>query len=326
MQTTMYGFDDVCRLINNGHTLLIAGDENLLDKLPKGKWIAGTTPYFMSGDGCLISKDLLSVVDLTNITDSVEITTYDIVSIKNIYRDSKQGGFSVIIIPAFSDIHVSFAINAQDYHDFGVVPLVGWVSGFLLSDVSAMAKTYYGPSAAASHALAVVMHVALPANKYADLGIVNLFEQGNGDEIEFLETGFSVSEALVNGNKTDFSTYLKCNGIDTRLPLVADYNSERINTSIKDVCSGRVSFYAPVFRGVKYKVAAPIGDYVNGFTDAVEKQNLSPLYACNCILNFLYSNLEGKRTGDIVGPITFGEIGYILLNQTLVALSIKDLK
>jgi hypothetical protein len=43
------------------------------------------------------------------------------------------------------------------------------------------------------------------------------------------------------------------------------------------------------------------------------------------ILNYLYSNLEGMRTGDMVGPITFGEIAYQLLNQTLVYLTIHSI-
>ena len=47
-------------------------------------------------------------------------------------------------------------------------------------------------------------------------------------------------------------------------------------------------------------------------------------FSCNCILNYLYSELEGKKTGGITGPITFGEIAYQLLNQTMVYLTIED--
>ena len=42
------------------------------------------------------------------------------------------------------------------------------------------------------------------------------------------------------------------------------------------------------------------------------------------MLNYLYAELEGKKTGSIVGPITFGEIAYVLLNQTLVHLLIEQ--
>lgn len=36
--------------------------------------------------------------------------------------------------------------------------------------------------------------------------------------------------------------------------------------------------------------------------------------------------LEGKKTGDVTGPVTFGEIAYQLLNQTLVYLNIIDIR
>jgi hypothetical protein len=41
-------------------------------------------------------------------------------------------------------------------------------------------------------------------------------------------------------------------------------------------------------------------------------------------LNYLYSGLEGRNTAPFVGPITFGEIAYQLLNQTLVYLQMQD--
>jgi hypothetical protein len=46
--------------------------------------------------------------------------------------------------------------------------------------------------------------------------------------------------------------------------------------------------------------------------------------SCNCIVNFVNSSLEGRTTGGIVGPITFGEIAYQLLNQTMVYLTVSD--
>ena len=119
---------------------------------------------------------------------------------------------------------------------------------------------------------------------------------------------------------------MTANKVDTRLPLVADYCGAMINVSIKgvDAAAKRVDFYAPVFPGVEYRIAAPVGDYVNGFQAALPKLDTGITFSCNCILNFLYSNLEGKRTASITGPITFGEIGYQLLNQTLVYLTINE--
>ena len=51
-----------------------------------------------------------------------------------------------------------------------------------------------------------------------------------------------------------------------------------------------------------------------------------PVFACNCILNYLYGKLEGKKTGHLTGPFTFGEIAHQLLNQTLVRLCVYDVR
>jgi light-regulated signal transduction histidine kinase (bacteriophytochrome) len=41
-------------------------------------------------------------------------------------------------------------------------------------------------------------------------------------------------------------------------------------------------------------------------------------------LNYVHAGLEGRRTPGFLGPATFGEIAYQLLNQTLVYLRIAD--
>jgi hypothetical protein len=35
--------------------------------------------------------------------------------------------------------------------------------------------------------------------------------------------------------------------------------------------------------------------------------------------------LDGKKTGEITGPVTFGEVAYQLFNQTMVYLTVSDL-
>ena len=77
----------------------------------------------------------------------------------------------------------------------------------------------------------------------------------------------------------------------------------------------------------EYKVAAPVSDYVTAFKNSLPKSAMgNVVFSCNCILNYLYSELEGKRTGSITGPITFGEIAYQLLNQTLAYATIQDVR
>ena len=173
------------------------------------------------------------------------------------------------------------------------------------------------------------MHVQLPTDKIVEIGIVNIFEQGAGDTITFAQTSFGATDAMVNGSKVNFADYITENGVDTKLPLVADMFGAMINTSFQGVDSANkaVNFYAPVFEGVEYKVAKPVGDFVSDFMTRVPMDvgdNL--VFSCNCILNYLYAELEGKKTANFTGPITFGEIAYQLLNQTLAYITIDDVR
>jgi len=129
----------------------------------------------------------------------------------------------------------------------------------------------------------------------------------------------------MDGVETRLSDYIVENGIDIQLPLVADMCGAMINTSVEsvDAEAGRVRFYAPVFPGIDYRFAAPIGDYAAEFARRVpDCDNIC--FACNCVLNYFYGELEGKRLGGLTMPMTFGEIAYQLLNQTMVYLTIKE--
>jgi hypothetical protein len=175
---------------------------------------------------------------------------------------------------------------------------------------------------------AVVLRLKLPSSKFAQINIINLFQQGAGDVITFPAGGFSIATAEVNGKAGLFADYLKTAGVDTRLPLVADYAGAMVNVSIKNAETekGEVEFYAPVVPGIEYRVAAPVHDYARIFDD--EFTRLAPqniVFSCNCVLNYIYSGLEGKTSGGFSGPITFGEIAYQLLNQTLAYLTIEEL-
>ena len=172
------------------------------------------------------------------------------------------------------------------------------------------------------------MHITLPANKYADIGILNIFKQGTRDSIVFLEDGFKAQDAYINGAKINFQQYVTDNNIDIRLPLVANYYGAMINISIQNVDEKNqiVNFYAPVFKGMEYRQAEKVEDYVNQFLNCIPAIDTSKIaFSCNCILNYLYSKLEGKKTAGITGPMTFGEVAYQLLNQTMVYISINDL-
>ncbi len=316
-------------LIAQGKTLLLSGDERLLRQLPAGNWIGGTIPYFMTESGGVCSRENLFVTEVPAYVLDIDIQVYDEETVSRVYQDAPDNGFSVIIIPANCKTHYSFALNAPNYEHFAWRPLIGWISGFHLDDLGTVtAKVFDGRTTESLEEGAVVMHVALPKNKVADIGIVNIFEQGDGDVITFYSDGFSATEARVNGQKRNFGEYVFEKKLDKRLPLVADYYGVMINTSFLegDELQEKVEFYAPVFSGLQYKHARPAeGSLAKFKTQMPVDMGGKLIFSCNCILNYLYLGLDGKKTAGPTGPTTFGEIAYQLLNQTMVYLRIIDL-
>jgi Family of unknown function (DUF6976) len=329
MNQVLYNIDEVIKMIADGQTLILAGDEKALSQLPSGSWIAGTIPYFMGECGGEFSQEKIYVTTLPEFVSNIKIKVYDENTIKNVYSEAPDHGFSIIIVSALSPTHLTFSVKAPTFDNFATRPLIGWISGVFLEELGKVApKIYNGTSAKAIENGAVVLSVDLPKNKAATLDIINMFKPGTGDSLFFEEDGFSAKDVIVNGKKQNFVSYLKENNIDTKPPLVANMYGAHINTSFQAVNEEekRVDFYAPVFKAVEYKLAEPVENYVGKFTGLMSESRGGEVYfSCNCILNYLYSELEGKKTGNVTGPITFGEIAYQLMNQTLAYMVIEDI-
>lgn len=324
---TLVTLDAAVKMILDGRPCCIAADESLLRRLPRGPWIGGTIPYFMAPQGGTCTRDRLFVTELPAQAGAPTIQVYDRRELSRVCTDGPEHGFSLMVLPAFSAVHEAFAQDAPDYDDMYLKPLVGWIAGVHLDDIGqARPKVIDGTCGELFDNAAVVIHVPLPPDQLAHVDIINLFQPGDGPRIEFEPGGFGASDCRIDGVPTNLHDWMVAQGVDTRLPLVADYHGAIINVSIKalDAAQRRVEFYAPVFAGIPYRVARPIGDYASRFADAFASHQRPGdlVFCCNCILNYAYGNLEGRQTGDYQGPMTFGEIGYQLLNQTLVHLSI----
>ena len=79
----------------------------------------------------------------------------------------------------------------------------------------------------------------------------------------------------------------------------------------------------PSVPDIEYRLAKPVNDYLGAFQEALGSVETDKVFGCNCVLNYLYSGLEGRRSEGFTGPMTFGEIAYQLLNQTMVYLSLR---
>lgn len=308
------------KLIESGKLLHIAGDETLLSQLPKGNWLGGTTPYFIANSGGIMQKQTVFVNELEG-AEEFRFAQYDAESLKSITDDAYDNGVTFLILPFASEVATVYAKSAPYMEDLLMKPVVGWISGFDL-DAGGCAKAYDGTAAAGWSDKAVAVHIKLPADRLASVGIVNIFQADSASPvIEFPSDELEVTTCKVNGEEVNLAAYLTKHNINTQLPLVADYNGVYINVSIKAVDSekGVVSLYAPVLAGEEYRFAVDVGNYMDAFAPKLTgMEEKKPVFSCNCILNYLYGDLAGKATPPFEGPVTFGEIAYQLLNQTLV--------
>ncbi len=316
--------DSVSALIATGRPLLLAGDAAALQRLPRGNWIGGSIPYFMSPAGTGSDRSAIYVNELP--ASVLEVST-SLVAPDDLHTFPSRGvdhGFTVIVLPYASEAQLRYAREAQGYPGLFDRPVVGWVAGRHLDDpASTLAVVVDGASGVASSSHAAVMHARLADGVTAAVDIINLFEQCDGDVLTFPETGFEASTVLVNGVEQPMATYLAAVGADPRVPLVADYLGAMINVAVRGADErGTVSFFAPVFAGVEYRIAAPIPEYIPAVRAEIERRGVHPAFACNCVLNYTYMHLDGEYVAGVGGPFTFGEIAYVQVTQTLVYLTI----
>ncbi len=322
---------EVTAMIAAGDVLLLAGEEHLLAALPRGRWIGGTIPYFMTAEaGGVFDRERIFVQRLPAGATVHRQALRDAAALPALAQDGPANGFTVLLLPSQSDVHRDFALHGMHWHALFKRPLAGWVTGVALDRLGIdTPKVFDGATATMSASDAALLHVALPDSQYAKVEIVNLFAPGDGPALTFGvegdDTGFTVEWVHVDGVRTRLVDHIAAAGIDTRLPLVADYNGAMINVATAGIEAetGRVTFFAPVFPEITYRFAGPIGDYPTLFATRAGEQTGATAFSCNCILNYDYAGLEGQRSGNIVGPMSFGEIAYVLLTQTLVHLTIE---
>ena len=314
----LFTFEETEKKIASGKLLHIAGTEGLIKRLPKGNWVGGSTEYFLAQTGGIVTNDRLFVTEFPY--DEFKLVSYDENTIQNVTGDAYENGFAIVILPFDSAVHRAYAANAPTFDGMYIKNIAGWISGFNLGASGQTPVAANGLTGECSPDKAVAAHIRVPDDKLVSLGIVNIFSQDNdAPVITFSEEGFSAKTCSIDGKEVVFADYIAENGIDTRFPLVGDYSGVGVNISFKAIEDGLVTFYAPVFPDIRYRTAKPITNYVKAFNDRL--QNLSSaqyVFSCNCILNFLYGELEGKEMETFFGPVTFGEIAYQLVNQTLV--------
>lgn len=322
---SMYDVAEVAAMIAAGKRLILAGCEEALDRLPRGRWIAGTTPYFMTAeDGGIVDRERLFVHPLPDIAEITWQGLLDAAALPTFAEKGAENGFTILILPGGSDIAALYAVEGPGWPRLYDRPVTGWVSAVAVERLGIETpKVYDGETGTKSDADAVVLHVALPDTHYAAVDIVTLFEPGDGPELTFDTTGFDTDDLRVDGVPTRLRDHVVAAGVDLRLPMIADYNGAMVNVALSPRPDGSLQAFAPTFTDTVYRFARPVADIPAQLASIAPSDGPAPAFSCNCICNWQYGELEGKRTGSFTGPVTFGEIAYILLNQTLVYLTIE---
>lgn len=315
-------YNETVNLIKSGKLLTISAPIELLKRLPKGNYIAASTYYFIVDGIGKGYEDKYFIEELPqDIIKNYEIIIYDEFSIKDINKNIPQNGFGYCLIPFGSNIHFEFALNAPNYDEFATKTLYGFITGVKKEDIGikkAIVKDGFTNTIYDNKA--VVLNIELKDNYCSEINIINPFEADISTTIEFPETHFEITDAVINGNKVNFVKYLKENNIDTRYPIIDNTFGANVNISFFKIEENKVIMGSPVFKGAVYHFTKKTS-YIDKLAKLSFEDNL--MLSCNCYLNYLYMELENKTLNKAIsGPATFGEIAYRLLNQTIVNLYI----
>jgi hypothetical protein len=319
--------EDANALIARGSVLHIAGDEPALRRLRPGNWIGGTTPYMLTPGGGVVERDKVFVTELPVRPDAISTGFVDIGHIPAISVEAPQFGFTLVIMPAMSEIHSIYGLTSANIPGIRDIAVMGWVSGMHADERgTARAKVFNGLTGEVADDRIVVMRARLPSSKRATVDIVNLVVPETDNAFVFDTPSFTVKDCEINGRRESFYDYAARNGIGVHQPLVTDLHGEPICVSLRslDAATHTVQLFAPVMRGHVYR----LGDAVTGYRDrlirTIEQRALRPVLACQCFHNYAFGGLQAPSPYPLPGPVVFGELAHVLMNQTLVCLSIKD--
>ena len=338
MTNGFYTVDQVNEMIKNGDKLLLAGDAALLSQLSKGDWIGGACSRFVEkGKNLTTTRENIFVHNVTNIAANIKISIYDAKNICNIYDDAYDNGFSVLIMPFFSEVWGEYGSNCSNYSNFANRAVCGWVavtplySDYEKDDESLVFSGVTGQSFTNA---GVVMHCGLSANEYAEIHVFSPFKPTDEDIITFEENGQQFEFALINGVKKNIRQYLIDRNIDrsvdagagSRKCLAGDYAGFIMNVAIAHESEADaqkyVSFAAPIYKDIPYRLAN-----MDNMSYKDEKKTGSGKVACSftCITNSAHPEVFDKHLTQMHGPFTYGEIAYFLLNHATVYVTVGNL-
>ncbi|MCQ2251816.1 MAG: hypothetical protein MJZ61_00045 [Bacteroidales bacterium] len=324
MKNKLYSKEEVIEFIKQGRIMHLCGSEAMLEGLPKGNWIAGMTPYFMDTVG-KICENKIYVEDFSLIAEEVKIAEFDETNIHEIAKNNTyKNGFILMILPLESPVYYTFSNHSLEYENIYDNPVVGYVSSCLLEDYGKVRpKVSTGANPELSDEKAVAMYVKVSDKLRVRAEIMNFDTiDYSTPALKFPKTSFNQSDCLIDGKPGNIAQYLE--EVKAKIghypQLITSQNGALVNRDIKtvDVNKGVASYFSPAYENDEHYTVKPNANYLRAFNDNLKKK--TDVIACfSCTSYFLLGDFEYQHI-DYNGVYTFGEIGYQLLNKTIVTL------
>lgn len=316
-------------MIKAGRTLVLAGAEADFAGLPAGNWIGGTVACFLAGGKIMRAQGHLIYADLSAIALKTELRRFPAKQLPRLGAHYPANGFAVAILPGHSPLLRAVATKMPDWPGLYNAPLVGWVSAVPLSQLGQMEPKIFCGNATPRRDSAALMYVYLPDNMFPALGIVNLFAASSCSSLRFPAGGYTIKgNCLINGQKANLSRLIATGEIDPALPLTADRSGALLNNSIiaNDPKTGLITFLNPIDPTLTYRFAEPFADFKSALTMAAAGLNLpGAALASVCIASLRHLDATTRPMLPAIAPVTFGQIGYTVLTQTIACLSLSYL-
>ena len=282
-------------MIAAGKSLILAGSAPALSQLPTGNWIGRSIPYFMDKEGGVNSESRIFVTEVPARATGAAIRAYSAEELSRLYSDAPANGFSFLLVPNGAPFLAVFASHAQDCEGFLLKPIVGL--GYGRGCVGAGEGGGNGDGWAFAGLVVPVCpgharcFACEPGCRTRDREHLQAWVWRHAEFFGGRDSPRGI--ALINDRPANLARYIARKGIDTRLPLTADYCGSIINVSLQAVEAGSdtVRFYAPVFPGVEYRFAEPVADYAAAFAKAL------PHGDDLAVLVQLHSELSVRRAG-----------------------------
>mgnify|MGYP000848624590 CR=1 FL=1 len=332
-QRAYYSIREVTEMICNERILVLSALDEYLAVLPTGNWIGGSAnrikdlTYNDQGEPLLIQ-----VNDLTQWVRSIHINSYQSFNFDSIDTDSYSNGFSIIIIPAFSSIHLSFAIYKATISLPLKQPIIGWVAGSDCgTDAMRESVVIDGSTGEFYPERVVVMHCALQDGYKAWYDIINPFEVDyTQPRFKFQRSSFNITECSVleRGRSADltseeieraknsritFKEYAAEHGLLLRkaFPFITEIRGEKVPLAIMLMDEGRgIVCASPTIPGLEYSVAKY----------ATDEEFLCSTHSDTAILTIHCINTLYSAPSDIA---SYGEVARYLYNLVTIRLHIS---